>query len=197
MLDRTCPEDVLDMEAINSDIADGAKAFNLLLKYAADDWNSWSTAIRGLRALRNLAFAQAHTSDVQSYAYRQAISGLLAQPKYSVYGRIDKPTRSRCYKLMDNVEEITTWYIALKPEDQLRWRHPDTVAKHCPQSLLAGGMRGHNKPPKKAKRPPVEVERLKALLVQVIRRLAKHEPEAVELLDQIAPDDPDDSVEEI
>jgi hypothetical protein len=110
-------EDVLDMEAINNDIAGGAKAFNLLLKHANDaagDWTNWAAVIQELRALRNLAFAQSHTSDIHSWHYRQAIGALLARPKYSVYGRIDKPTRSQCYKLMDNLEEIGTWYNAFQ-----------------------------------------------------------------------------------
>lgn len=56
-------------------------------------------------------------------------------------------------------------------------------------------MRGHNKP-RKTKKPVTsyEIERLKALLIQVIKRLAKHEPDALELLDQLNPSDPDDGV---
>jgi len=91
------PENTLDMETINADIANGAKAFNQLLKHSAADWDHWATTIIGLRALRNLAYAQSHTSDIQAHAYRQAIGYLLQRPKYSVYGRIDKPTRSTCY----------------------------------------------------------------------------------------------------
>jgi hypothetical protein len=39
-----------------------------------------------------------------------------------------------------------------------------------------------------------ETERLKALLVQVIKRLAKYEPAALDLLDQLHLSDPDDGV---
>jgi hypothetical protein len=35
-----------------------------------------------------------------------------------------------------------------------------------------------------------QFERLKALVIALVRRLAKYEPEAVELLDQINPADP-------
>jgi hypothetical protein len=188
-------DSVLDMESINRDIADGAKAFHKLLCHATDDWNSWAIAIRGLRALRNFVFAQSHSSDIRSWAYRQAIGHLLQQRKYSIYDRIDKPTRSTCYKLMDSIEEITQWYMTLPASDQMRWKHPDAIAKHCPRHLVAGG-KGSNKPPGK-KKPAfsAEVERLKALLIKVIKRLAKYEPEAVELLDQVQPaDEPNDEI---
>ena len=39
-----------------------------------------------------------------------------------------------------------------------------------------------------------EIERLKALLIQVIKRLIKYEPDAAELLDQLNPSDPDDGI---
>ena len=41
-----------------------------------------------------------------------------------------------------------------------------------------------------------EIERLKALLLQVIKRLAKYEPNAVELLDQVTAADPNDELPE-
>ena len=41
-----------------------------------------------------------------------------------------------------------------------------------------------------------EIERLKALLIKVIQRLAKHEPDALQLLDQIAPPELNDSLDE-
>src|SRR5262245_22358288 len=106
-------ESVLDMESIKDDITAGAKAFGKLLDHASDDWTHWSITIRGLRALRNLAFAQSKTSDIKSWHYRQAIGALLSQRKYAIYDRIDKQTRSVCYKLMDALEEINTWYSTL------------------------------------------------------------------------------------
>lgn len=60
-----------------------------------------------MRALRSLAFAKSHTSDIHSWAYRQALSALLMQRKYSIYDRIGKQARSACYKLMDRIEEIS------------------------------------------------------------------------------------------
>ena len=135
---------------------------------------------------------------MKSQAYRDAMSALLTLRKYSIYDQIDKQTRSDCYRLMDRLEDIDLWYANLPTQDKLRWRHPTTIAKHCPKHLLSGGMRGHNKP-KGEKKPPVtyETERLKALLIQVIKRLVKYEPEARDLLDQVNPADPDDDIGDI
>ena len=30
---------------------------------------------------------------------------------------------------MDAIEEIDAWYAALSPEDKLRFKHPDAIAK--------------------------------------------------------------------
>jgi hypothetical protein len=187
---------VFDKAAIEADIVAGARAFTKLLNHAADDWTSWSITIIGLRGLRDLARAQAHTADIHSYAYRQAMSRLLQLRKYSVYDQIDKPTRSACYKLMDTVEDLSVWYAALPPADKLRWKHPQSIVKHAPRNLVEGG-KGHNRPKAKGQKKPVtsaEIERLKALLIQVIKRLIKYEPDATDLLDQITPADPDDGV---
>jgi hypothetical protein len=185
---------VIDKAALEADIVAGARAFSKLLNHAADDWTSWSITIIGLRGLRDLARAQAHTADIQSYAYRQAMSHLLQLRKYSVYDQIDKPTRSACYKLMDSIDELMVWYATLPPAEKLRWKHPQSIVKHAPRNLVEGG-KGHNKP--KNPRKPVtsaETERLKALLIRVIQRLIKYEPEAASLLDELNPPDPDDGV---
>jgi hypothetical protein len=189
--------DGLDRAAIDRDIAAGAKAFGELLRNAALDWTHWSATILGLRGLRSLAFAKAN-NNMKSQAYRDAMSALLTLRKYSIYDQIDKQTRSDCYRLMDRLEDIDLWYANLPTQDKLRWRHPTTIAKHCPKHLLSGGMRGHNKP-KGEKKPPVtyETERLKALLIQVIKRLAKHEPDAMDLLDQIHAADPEDRADDL
>ena len=42
---------------------------------------------------------------------------------------------------------------------------------------------------------PAETARLQALLIQVIKRLMKYEPESQDLLDQVMPGDPNDSLE--
>jgi len=188
----------LDMASINEDIAAGAKAYGKLLRNATDDWKNWDLTIRGLRALRNLAFAQSRSNNLNSQAYRQAMSALLQQRKYSIYNNIDTGTRSTCYKLMDNIEEISLWYETLSAQDQLRWKHPDTIAKHCPSQLVKKGERKAKEKGKKKKTVPAEVERLRALLIKVIRRLMVYEPDAVELLDQVGdPGDPDDDVSDL
>jgi len=50
------------------------------------------------------------------------------------------------YKMMDSLGEISAWYAAQKPGDQMRWKHPNTIAKHCPKNLL--WQPGHNVPKK-------------------------------------------------
>lgn len=190
----------IDMDSIEADIAAGVKAYGQLLRHASDDWNSWKITIIGLRALRNLAFSRSHSSDIKSYAYRQEIGALLRQRKYSVFDNIDKQTRSTCYKLMDNVEDISIWYEALPASEQLRWKHPDAIAKHCPRNLVAGGFGGNKPKAKSAKKRVVsaEEERLRALLIKVIKQLAKFDPEALELLDQVTPPgDPDDDLDDV
>lgn len=196
-------DDALDVDAINADIALGAKALTQLLNHASQDFGKWVHAIRGLSGLRDLAFAKAQTRDVKSWHYRQQLGALLQMRKHAVYDRIDKQTRSSCYKLMDRIDDIRDWYIALPAADQLRWKHPDSIVKHCPRHLLSAGG-GHNKPKKKQgpKKPlvNVETERLKKLLIQVIRRLMKYEPEAAELLDEVMPAENaplDDSLDDI
>jgi hypothetical protein len=186
----------LDRAAIDRDILAGARAFQELLRNANLDWTHWSATILGLRGLRSLAFAKAGTNSMASQAYREAISALLQLRKYSVYDQIDKQTRSDCYRLMDRLEEVDAWYANLPTADRLRWRHPSTIAKHCPRHLI--GMRGHNRPPTNSRKKPAvtyETERLKALLLSTIKRLAKYEPEAVELLDQVQHGRLDDGVD--
>lgn len=189
---------LLDRASIEADIAAGARAYSQLMSSAADDWTRWATTIVGFRALHSVAFDRAGTSDIKSYAYRQAMSSLLQSRKYSVYDQIDKPTRSMMYKLMDRIDEINIWHAGLPLGDQLRWKHPQSIMKHAPRHLVAGGAGGNlPKPGKKKAMFSPEVERLKALLIQVIRRLIKYEPDAAELLEHLTPSDPDDSLDGI
>jgi hypothetical protein len=193
--DDDASETVLDVKAIEADIATGAKAYQKLLNHVADDWNSWSAVILGLRGLRDLAFAKSGTSDIRSWHYRQALAGLMQLKKYAIYDQIGKQTRSSRYKLMDRLDEIDVWYASLSADEKMRWKHPDAIVKHAPKHLVAGAMKGDNKPPaapaKDKKKPAVsaESERLRALLIEVIKRLAKYEPEAMALLDQVMPAD--------
>jgi hypothetical protein len=196
--------DAIDIDAIEADIARGIKAYTELLDNKTADWKRWSFIICGFRGLRDLAMAKAHTSNILSQAYRDEMSRQLQLRKYSVYDRIGgknaKQLRSVFYKLMDHIEDIDLWYAGLDPDDQLRWKSPDAILKHCPKEYLSSG-RGHNKPPKQqGKKKPIvnaEVERLKALLIQVIKRLIKYEPDARDLLDQITPADPSNDVDDL
>src|SRR5215471_12703685 len=196
-------EQQFDMDAINDDIAAGAKALSHLLTHAADDWHRWSITIRGLRGLRDLALAKAHTRDIKSWHYRQQLGALLRLRKHSIYDRIDKQTRSSCYKLLDRLDEIDHWYIALPASDQMRWKHPDSIAKHCPKHLLAGGQHGHNQPKKTGKKKPASTaneEWLRALLIIVIQEfvMPANPQRARELLKQVyPPDDFNDHLDDV
>jgi hypothetical protein len=191
------PEAVIDMETAEAEIAAGARTLTELINHAGDDWTRWSVTINGLRWLRDMARAKAYTFNIRSQAYRDEMTKLLRLRKYSKYDLLPNTTRSACYKLMDSLDEISTWYAGLEPSVKMKWKHPETIIKHCPAHLLDGG-RGHNKPKAaKGKKKPVtsfEIERLKALLLQVIKRLIKYEPDAAELLDQVTPADPDDGI---
>jgi hypothetical protein len=186
----------LDHDAVERDILAGAEAFKDLLRNASLDWNHWSATILGLRGLRALAFERARTSSMKSQAYRDAMTGLLVQRKYSIYDQIDKQTRSDAYRMMDRLEDIDAWYAGLERAEKLRWKHPSTIVKHCPKEYLTGGMNRHNKRPKaKKKKGNPEAESLREMLIQVIKRLAKYEPDALELLDRLYQTDPDDGLD--
>jgi hypothetical protein len=190
----------LDRAAIDRDIAAGAKAFKELLQHADLDWNHWSATILGLRGLRSLAFARARTNKMTSQTYRDAMGYLLGLRTYSIYDQIDKQTRSDCYRLMDRLEDVDTWYSGLDRNDKLKWKHPTTIAKHCPKEYLSGGMRRHNLPKPGKKKPAVsaETERLKALLMQAIEIVMDFKPEAAKrLLAQVHPANPDDKLDDL
>ena len=194
----------LDHQAIEADIVLGARAYQKLMNHAADDWASWSAVILGMRGLRSLAFERSGTSDIASWHYRQTLAHLMTLKKYAIYDQIGKQTRSTCYKLMDSIDEINDWYAGLPAQDKLRWKHPDAIAKHAPKHLVQGG-KGSNQPKKAkpaVKKPLVsaEIERLRQLLLVVIRRLAVHEPDAMKLLDEVMPAaaaDPNDELEDL
>jgi hypothetical protein len=145
-------DEQFDLDAVNADIAAGAKALSHLLTYAAHDWNRWSITIRGLRALRDLALAKAHTRDIKSWHYRQQLGALLRLRKHSIYDRIDKQTRSSCYKLMDHLDEIDHWYIALPASDQIRWKQPSTVPSTCSPESSTGTI-SQRRPARRSRSP--------------------------------------------
>jgi hypothetical protein len=195
--DPAAPETVLDMEAIEQQRVAGIQALDRLYRSHDRVWKEWEHVIRGLGALRDLATAQAGNSNLRSQAYRDAISYQLSLPQNAAYARLSNQTRSSCYRLVDHLDELCTWLAGKEIEDQLEWNHPNTVAKNCPPEFLSGGLRGHNQPPRKRAKDAKpswseiqhlqrELDKFKALLLKVIGRLIKHEPEAVALLDQIA-----------
>jgi hypothetical protein len=195
-------DSVLEMPAVDAEIADGVKALNHLFRHAGDDFTKWEIVIKGFRALRNLAFASAHTSDIQAYDYRQAMGSLLRQRKYAAYDHLDRPTRSACYKLMDSIEDISLWYAALPAADKLRWTHPQSIVKNAPRHLVAGG-RGHNKPKKtgqKKRASSAEEDRLRQILIAIIEEFVRpsNPQRADELLKQVYPaGDPNDSLDDL
>jgi hypothetical protein len=193
---------VIDRSVCERDAKVGALALQNLRKAARDDFTSWAAAIRGLRGLRELAFAKTGARDIKSWHYRQELGALLSQGRWAVYSDIDAPTRSSCYKLMDRIDDIAVWYAGLSSNDQLRWKHPDTIAKHCPPEYLSSGI-GHNQPkpnqPKptgKKKRPETaNEERLRNIILNA-RAALKIEDigKAIALLEGIYQPDFDDSL---
>jgi hypothetical protein len=157
-------ENALDMASINPDAEAGAEALSGLIRHVNDDWERWEVVVVGFRALRNLAFVRSGTNDIHAYAYRQEIGALLREPRWSIYSELKKQTRSACYKLMDNLDEISDWYRVQSLDDRLQWKSPKTIAKHCPSHLLSGGQRGHN-----ARRAPSATAEEQRLLREVIR----------------------------
>jgi hypothetical protein len=180
---------------------------NELAQHRGDDWTHWDLVIKGWRALRAIACNKAGTNNMASQAYRDAMGELLTLKKYAAYNSLDKQTRSNMYKLCDNIEEVTAWYFSDKVSDadRSRWKHPDTIAKHCPQNLLAGF--GKNKPraasgkPVKKRGSSAEEDRLRQLLLKAANALKPHNPSlAAELFENLYPvgagePDPDDGFE--
>ena len=162
---------VIDKAGAEAEADKGNRALVKLLNHASDDWASWSITIVGWRALHSLAFAKAHTTNTSSQAYRDAMGELLSKKSHAAYDQIDRPTRSYMSKLCDNIEAIDVWYGGLPATDRLKWKHPQAIAKHAPKYLLAGGLRGHNKPKtgKKKSASSAEEDRLRALLIALIR----------------------------
>jgi len=161
----------IDMPSAEADIRLGAAKLAELLEHSGDDWKErWAVVIVGFRVLRNLAYGMAQTTNIRSQAYRNAMSELLRQ--YPIYERIDPPTRSAMYRLCDRVEDVTHWYLGLSGPDKFRWKHPQTVVKHCPKHLLTDNQCGHHKQPKKPGKKKrgasAEEDRLRALLLEVI-----------------------------
>jgi hypothetical protein len=187
----------LSMKEAEADADTGVRALEHLLTHAAEDWMRWSMAVKGWRGLRAMAMDRAGTSDIDSQAYRSALTGLFQTRRWETYGRISKMNRSAMTSLMDHIEDIDLWYAKLPPDKQLDWKNPQTIAKWAPRHLVV--RRGGNKPPRKSAGPKKKTlkidEHLLGLLMQGLDLLAKYEPEtAARLRAKIAPLDPDDDI---
>ena len=195
-------ESAFDRAAAEADALKGVRAYSHLLNHSGEDWVVWADVVRGLRGLRDIAFADAHTSDIHSYAYRQQMGFLLKQPRFAMLSEVKKTNRSAAYRMMDHLDEISAWYQALPGADKLDWKTPQTIALHCPPHFLSGG-KGHNQPKKTGKKKrgaSAEEDRLRQLLVLIINEfvLTSNPQRATELLKVIYPEgDPDDSLEDL
>jgi hypothetical protein len=193
-----------DKKALEREASQGAKAYGELHKHAGDDWNRWEAAIIGLAALRDMAFAATGTRNMRSQNYREAIGALMQRSKYMQYSMMSRTERSACYKLADHIHEVSAWYNALASAEKLAWKHPETLIKHVPPQFLAADPH-HNEPkpnkPKKKKALSAEARALAALIMELIHRLAKYEPDALDMLPRVQQllgegvPDPDDSLE--
>ena len=190
----------LDEKAAKDDIAAGARALKELKKTAGRNWDHWSAAIRGWRGLRELAFLRAGTRDTKAQAYRDSMTYQLGLVKNFEYRDIEKETRSAMTRLIGHIDEIDAWHAALQVWEKERWTNPQTIVKHAPKHLLIG--QSHNQPKRKTKpkkKGNPEAESLRAVLIKVIRRLAKYEPDALDLLDDlyVGASDPDDGLDDL
>jgi hypothetical protein len=201
----------IDTKALEKAAKFGAKCVSEIYdpRIVGKGWQRWSGTILGLRALRDMAFIETRTSDLNSWHYKQAMGRLLSRKTYAAYEQIDRPSRSWCYKLMDHIDEINVEYAKLSPQEQARWNHPESVAKNVAASAGLVAKQGHNRPPpaklsKKKVASTVESERLTRLLIEAIRCLTEPDAEvraakARELMGKVMPDEVefDDSVEDI
>lgn len=194
-----------DRTTIDEEIANGARALRDLNKHASQDWHSWSIVIRGLRALRTLALHESGAESVNSGEYRKAFTRLVGMRKYEMYDHdpIDKQARTACYKLMNRIEDVDDWYNGRPIGERLRWKHPETICKHCPPEFLEAGMVDKKKPAAKAKKKAkglnAEARRYLDILLRILPVLAKHEPELVQQIyaELPTPEDPSDDLDEV
>lgn len=194
-----------DRTAIDQEISDGAKALKHLQQHASQDWHSWSIVIRGLRALRTLALHESGADNVASGEYRKAFTRIVSLKKYEMYDRdpIDKQARTACYKLMNRIEDVDLWYNGQPVASRLRWKHPETIAKHCPPEFLEGGMLDKKKPAAKAKKKAkglnAEAKRLLDLLLRTLAVLKNYDREAADAIyaELPTPEDPSDELDDV
>jgi hypothetical protein len=179
-------ETSLDVDWLANDITVGANAYTELQNNAGNTWEKWVLVIVGLRGLRELAFANIGVREMRANAYRVEMRRLLSKHDCAVYQAINAPTRSACYKMMTNLDDICEWYETLDDDEKLWWNHPQTIATHCPQHLLTTTTK-LTKPikdnPKKPKRTSAEYERLRRIAMRAIEELMPFKPDvAVTLL---------------
>jgi hypothetical protein len=165
-----------ETKKIDRDIAEGVKAYQRLLKNAADDWENWMPVIAGWQALKLKAIATCGTSDVRSNAYQKAMSELMRKDPYKDYDSINKATRSAMTRMMEHVEDIDRWYTKLPPKDKLNWKNPQTIVKHCPKEYLTNPQ--HNLPPKdkKKKKGGGSSERYCTFAMKIIKEMQETDP---------------------
>ena len=192
---------MFDLEAIEADAVAGAKAVDYLFNHKTDDWENWVKTIRGLRGLRDLCRHKSGTQQKTAFAYRQEMGRLLSLRKYAAYDRLTKQQREACGKCMDNLDDLDDWYhgranfqgYPITDDDRMDWKSVKTIIKHCPPQLIGGEDRVVKAPtpkmgPKKRTVTAEEdqlraaFEALRAFTMQVITRLAKLDPSAIDLL---------------
>jgi hypothetical protein len=162
---------------IENDILIDARYHQTLLKSAAGDWEKWKGVIIGWQALKLKAIATCGTSDVQSDAYKKAMTKLMQRDPYSEYGHINKATRSAMTRMMDHIEEIDRWHTKLSSKEMLNWNNPQTIVKHCPKEFLTNPQ--HNLPPKnkKKKEGGGSSDRYRKILLEIIKETEETNPE--------------------
>ena len=197
--DENGPDGAIDEAAARQDITAGARALKELKRTAGHNWIGWSSAVRGWRGLRELAFKRSRTCDVKSQAFRDAMTHQLSLVANFEYRDIPSETRAAMTRLIGHIDEIDAWHATLSVWERERWTNPQTIVKHAPKHLLVG--QSHNQPKRpakgKKKKGNPEAESLRAVLIRIITKyvMPADPEEAKRLLDGLYQTDPDDGLE--
>ena len=112
---------VLDVESL---VEEAHEALNVIDHAHFEDW---ITVARALAAGRGLAMHMANTNQPAGSTYNRYFGDWLVATKLDE--RMDKGTRSRLFKVYDNLDEIRDWRETLPLNKQRTLNHPDSVLR--------------------------------------------------------------------
>ena len=89
-------------------------------------WEEWQLVGVALEIGRQEAMNAAHVRKPIGGAYNAAMSAWLTKTGFD---KIDKGDRSRLFKVMTNIDAITTWRQTLTLTERLKLNHPSSVLR--------------------------------------------------------------------